>query len=1647
MIVFLYLRGSLLAPFRKATLLIIGFPRDRRQSQVTLNTSAPSSSPSGGLKRARPGGEHSDNQEDDHSNGNPKKRRNVLYHPHRAQCLPCVLWRQSGSDPNLKHFHPLKNSRHVGTEAVPLSRYAEHGSTHFHLTSNDCVCQPCYKDFQRKHNQENSIPRWAKVKEEHYSASDTKHCMYCCEGNCACQRIRQWGPENWYGENTSIQTWKKYLSLTGKIEHNIGNHANHLCRTHYRRVFKLKELRACSICKSCDSSSWKLLCDVAPSPDPFCEAFQLPIGSVHFFSWVCGQCRSCYADDVQLEDQLEDQLSTDVQSSDPMTSQKSQLLLSILHTLKTDGVVFTKDVMKQYRTILINLDIPLNQHNQLCKSISKYLSKLCKHNHCQIFVPAASSGIFGRALYDHRKFSAHSINYLFEMKKIEWKSQLSTEYLNSLLRKQISLFPTSKDFDYTKLISNDTNVMEIDKYFDPELFNFLDTITTSRNSHKHSSSDLYKDLRTARIRMVIAIMCNTMNPTCCFLQTITGLLCYAYGLRDKGFEALNAFGCCCSIDHVRSHGTFWASRKQPILHLDGNQPWRGTIDNLNFYMKFSKNLPESATGPNKMLNLLTCQVSHQTSHTSVSSQTGPFKPLSLKQLAYNSLKTSVTSSCSTPLKRNEVTVGDFDNHAGCHDYYLQYFLAVCHVCTANRLSLLPIDHTTTFLEALQGFMPHWTPCRKDNVVYATIKEAQSGTIGDVEEYLYDVKRDLHIGEPGYPEKITMAGDQQTYAIMKQLQKQHPDHYKWMIVLHGDWHTLQLLAEMLRDILWDGGFKQMCHECGYKKIPTQWQEIHMLLMALHQALLHKAMLAYSVSHEISVGEYKKFWDWLTKVASDSNQDENSKFWARMVPFLNGYSAYFIAIRSGNWVLRNSSIKLLTPLFFAYGHYKYEELASTAILDALTVPEDVLAWFLMGGWTVSAKGKPHHNLALDEAHESMVNLRLKTITSRPSHFRTVEMANFMSYLDIIVRGVEDLLYFQKKKDPSEYRKRYICQRATKINQLLKDTPLFTEQEEVHPLRNVLCPEKVSLDSKSTLDLLNIATIGRERMTNYVKEYILPQPTTARKRRKRSRKLATFTKKSSTASESKRREQELSNIATNAIQILQANGITAQTSPYPLAISDLDGNLRSSGKSKFFETLSHCLSFDQAVSKTCQFFSHPVSDLCIVMDMLFFLHMPPPPTVVTFHDYFEHLWRQTVGKYALQKNAAHVYLVFDKPDFLPPPRAIVHKSRGKRAENSIINITIRDDAAIPHNTAYSSLLAKSSTFKQQLLEYVTTQFKNKASKTTTTYNFVVTIDSPSLTSVLRISNGVISSQQSNEHGEADYAMWHHCILDPSSNFLIISSDTDTWVYGLGLYEQGYLDRKQVLVQRGNTDCYIDIRAATTLLSQHPNLSAFSFPVLSLVALYILTGCDYVSAFYRCSKTCFLETLIQDAHFICPDGNLLRMINNEFQHINEQSWVRLVTAVYYSKFKKFFRSRSINESFSLISSHSDSPEAKRMLAAVQYTPSSRTSLSMWHEFLRRVTYHIPKVTKYHEHKLLPSYQALVLHCKRANYVLKLTMSSPWSHSPFLACFEQFGWHKENGNILISWDAEDHLDSDTEDSDSASELSEGSNSSEESSD
>lgn len=85
-----------------------------------------------------------------------------------------------------------------------------------------------------------------------------------------------------------------------------------------------------------------------------------------------------------------------------------------------------------------------------------------------------------------------------------------------------------------------------------------------------------------------------------------------------------------------------------------------------------------------------------------------------------------------------------------------------------------------------------------------------------------------------------------------------------------------------------------------------------------------------------------------------------------------------------------------------------------------------------------------------------------------------------------------------------------------------------------------------------------------------------------------------------------------------------------------------------SKFFSTSCSC------------FGSNGEHDLDIVLDFLRILHQPPPSDVGDLQSFSVYLWEYAVNRLGFSRGASRVSVVIDKPQFLPPPRAIVHKKR---------------------------------------------------------------------------------------------------------------------------------------------------------------------------------------------------------------------------------------------------------------------------------------------------------------------------------------------------------------------------------------------------
>ena len=105
---------------------------------------------------------------------------------------------------------------------------------------------------------------------------------------------------------------------------------------------------------------------------------------------------------------------------------------------------------------------------------------------------------------------------------------------------------------------------------------------------------------------------------------------------------------------------------------------------------------------------------------------------------------------------------------------------------------------------------------------------------------------------------------------------------------------------------------------------------------------------------------------------------------------------------------SSIKLMTPLFFAADRPTYSKLLSQHIADCLTYPTTILGYLRCGGFTVSITGRSWHSVAVDEAHEMLVNKDLKQAIVRPSREYLTRLATFFPYRSKALHNLQEQLF---------------------------------------------------------------------------------------------------------------------------------------------------------------------------------------------------------------------------------------------------------------------------------------------------------------------------------------------------------------------------------------------------------------------------------------------------------------------------------------------------------------------------------------------------------------------------------------------------------------------------------------------------------------
>lgn len=203
-----------------------------------------------------------------------------------------------------------------------------------------------------------------------------------------------------------------------------------------------------------------------------------------------------------------------------------------------------------------------------------------------------------------------------------------------------------------------------------------------------------------------------------------------------------------------------------------------------------------------MLHLITGQISHRIRN--------PRQPRHLRHLSATESESRLPSSLVDDDDFLLLTSKE-------NEQFCRFGTSLIHILRDPvRLACKPSDCENSLLDEMRVQMPSWTPDVGDKICYATVREAHASSRDEIATYLGDLKQDLCIGAEGFQSWVVLAGDQQLFAIIRNLKTKHPSCFDWAYPVPGDWHFMKTLAEVLKAVLWDGGLCQLAAKCGMKK---------------------------------------------------------------------------------------------------------------------------------------------------------------------------------------------------------------------------------------------------------------------------------------------------------------------------------------------------------------------------------------------------------------------------------------------------------------------------------------------------------------------------------------------------------------------------------------------------------------------------------------------------------------------------------------------------------------------------------------------------------------------------------------------------------------------------------------------------------------
>jgi len=925
------------------------------------------------------------------------------------------------------------------------------------------------------------------------------------------------------------------------------------------------------------------------------------------------------------------------------------------------------------------------------------------------------------------------------------------------------------------------------------------------------------------------------------------------------------------------------------------------------------------------------------------------------------------------------------------------------VAVSSSTVIVARSSTRSLRLRLQEAIPHDVSAHAARVIIDRPVIGHSSDPAAVESTIKQLVVTAGVGGSGNRLHLLVAGDFQTYAIMLDLCAQSST-YSYLVPWIGDWHLLWHLQCNLISQYWDFGLKQLA------------------ILDLGPAPGPLAYLAAGKRFEDNAVFLRRVMDCIGRVlrggaaqsgtdfvARRSREDRTFALWVRLLEDVTAVNGLHMAIRTGNFDLRQACLKRLAYLFHIQGKHNYVRLISTHLKQVAELPPYLLA-VVRAHFSVSIWDHAHANLAMDEALEKTVNRTGKRVVrSVDGPQAQKELAAFPDLHDARQYLFDQLgLGTRSNTFPTAY----LTERSLRlwIETLQLELVASIVRDEVV---NVLSGEVASMAAAD--QFARAREIGEQRLERHILRHaygVVPAPLTANEKAtfgKLPNKLLTLTQRATTA----RKKDSLLAVRDDELEVARQvclematsqNGAGAQgvavldvTVAYeqisrsvlrqPLCYTDGAGTKLKANKAMFTKQLARL----DGASDGDLFQAPPPGQRfeIVIHDMLVALHLQPRGR--TFGQFAAAFLDMLVTKPMLELGASTVVLACDNPNGLNIAKAM-ERSLRRAHHDDAVDLTgqlrsILSTTPLPARARWVDSVISNDAVRRVVIAFIREYALNE-------YIFPEAV--PTATLIMDVGDGVPVERTARGSSVTTPADLHNCVLEadygvfflgarliaraqeagqPEPAVLISSVDTDVWVYALLLCcTRAYLcgSGKLWIARRP-----LELLNVTKLVERLQRLLPDGVPVADLVACFVISGCDYTSRWAGFTHRSVLESYLGCAAVLeqclrragaSISGGRVRLIvddANGAPRIDEATYTTFVSYMHYVKFAKAFKPGE--ELASLVPVEPAATPAARCRALYDAV-KARTMFATKEQRFR-----------------MPSYEAAQFHRLRAEFVLQL--------------------------------------------------------------